>query len=89
MLDWMMPTGGFVGFPRLKQLASFRDLCKLLVNKYMTFVLPGNVFDVPEFFRMGFGIEYKKLVEGLHCLGLALQEWKEQKTKSRGGFNVE
>lgn len=83
-LEWVVPRGGIVGFPRLKQKESSRELCKLLANKYKTFVLPGDVFHMPEFFRLGFGIDYKELVEGLDCLGLALQEWRVQKNKSKG-----
>jgi aspartate/methionine/tyrosine aminotransferase len=78
-LEWVTPKGGIVGFPRLKQRVSSRELCKLLVNSYKTFTLPGDVFNMPEYFRLGFGIDKKELMDGLNCLGSAIQEWKGQK----------
>ncbi len=73
-LEWIEPRAGVVGFPRLASGASSEPLCRLLVEKYKTFTVPGYVFQMPEYFRIGFGIEPAELDEGLRRLGLALSE---------------
>ncbi|MCL4561919.1 MAG: aminotransferase class I/II-fold pyridoxal phosphate-dependent enzyme [Chloroflexi bacterium] len=78
-LEWVVPRAGVVGFPRLVSGASADGLCRLLVEKYKTFVVPGSVFQMPEYFRIGFGIERHELVEGLSRLDEALAEWKSQR----------
>lgn len=78
-LEWVVPQAGVVGFPRLVSGASADGLCRLLVEKYKTFVVPGSVFQMPEYLRIGYGMEREELVEGLSRLEEALAEWKRQK----------
>ncbi|MCL4560690.1 MAG: aminotransferase class I/II-fold pyridoxal phosphate-dependent enzyme [Chloroflexi bacterium] len=73
-LSWVPPRAGVVGFPRLNGAASSEKLCRLLVDKYHTFTVPGYVFQMPEYFRIGFGVPLQELEEGLRRLDKALQE---------------
>lgn len=77
-LEWVVPKGGVVGFPRLSGEASADALCHILVEKYKTFVVPGSVFGMPEYFRIGFGIDRDELKEGLSRLETALVDWQER-----------
>jgi aspartate/methionine/tyrosine aminotransferase len=66
-------TYGTVTFPRLRR-ASVADLCRLLREKYDTSVVPGMFFGLPENVRVGLGCEVGIFAEGIHRLGLALDE---------------
>lgn len=74
-LDWVPPSGGVVCFPRYK--SSTEKLCRILVEKYRTFVIPGYCFGLDEFFRIGFGGKKEELIEGLKCVELAIKEIME------------
>lgn len=75
-LEWIPPRGGVMAFPRLAEDTPSDDLCRLLVEKYRTFVLPGYCFQMDRHFRLGFGGDYDELEAGLECLNRALEEWK-------------
>ncbi|HEV7857474.1 MAG TPA: aminotransferase class I/II-fold pyridoxal phosphate-dependent enzyme [Pyrinomonadaceae bacterium] len=64
---------GTVAFPLLRE-GSVDALCALLVQKYETSVVPGRFFEMPQHFRIGIGGETASVEEGLHRLGLALDE---------------
>jgi aspartate/methionine/tyrosine aminotransferase len=74
-LEWVKPQSGVVGFPRLVQDVAADDLCRLLIKKYRTFVVPGYCFGMPRYFRLGFGGNEAELRAGLSCLDKALSEW--------------
>lgn len=75
-LEWVIPQAGVVGFPKLIGNVTSLSLCTLLAEKYKTFVVPGNCFQMPDYFRIGYGIEAQDLQEGLKRLGQALTEVK-------------
>ena len=54
-LEWIIPSGGVVGFPRLVEDKPSDDLCRRLIERYRTFVVPGYCFRMPRYFRVGFG----------------------------------
>ena len=67
------PDHGTICFPKL--LSSRVDkLCRLLREKYETSVMPGEQFGMTHHFRVGIGGETEMVREGLHRLGLALDE---------------
>jgi aspartate/methionine/tyrosine aminotransferase len=76
-LEWVEPQSGVVAFPRLAEDTAADSLCRLLVEKYRTFVVPGYCFGMPRYFRMGFGGSKEELVSGLDCLDKALSDWRE------------
>ncbi|NMC79192.1 MAG: aminotransferase class I/II-fold pyridoxal phosphate-dependent enzyme [Chloroflexi bacterium] len=75
-LEWVLPMGGAVAFPRLTEDRHSDELCRLLIEKYRTFVVPGYCFQMPRYFRLGFGGEEEELKAGLKRLDQALAEWK-------------
>jgi aspartate/methionine/tyrosine aminotransferase len=73
-LEFFRPEHGPVVFPRLRH-GKVDDLVALLREKYETSVVPGRFFDMPQHFRIGIGGEPQMTREGLHRLGLALDEY--------------
>lgn len=71
-LEWIPPSGGVTCFPRFTN--STKNLCKLLIEKYKTFVIPGYCFGLDDFMRIGFGGNREELIEGLKCVNLAIKE---------------
>ena len=54
-LDWVRPTGGMTGFPRLVSSADTRPFCEAAAREGVLLV-PGDCFGVPDHLRLGFGI---------------------------------
>ncbi|WP_026621560.1 aspartate/methionine/tyrosine aminotransferase (plasmid) [Ensifer sp. WSM1721] len=57
-VDWVRPSGGVVGFPRLNVPANFDapEFYKCLLQDHGTYVGPGHWFEMPRnYFRVGFG----------------------------------
>ena len=75
-LEYTEHKYGTVSFPRLKRQASSDELCRLLMEKYETSVVPGRFFELPQHFRIGTGCETATLTAGLERLGAALDEMR-------------
>lgn len=75
-LEWVPPEGGVICFPRLKIDAPTDNLCRMLVKKYRTFVVPGYCFEMSRHFRIGFGGETNELKTGLNNVDKVLKETK-------------
>ncbi|MHA1968525.1 MAG: aminotransferase class I/II-fold pyridoxal phosphate-dependent enzyme [Candidatus Hodarchaeales archaeon] len=73
-LIWVPPEGGVTCFPRYEN--SSQELCRLLVEKYRTFTVPGYCFDMEPYLRIGFGGNTEELENGLAKLELAMKELK-------------
>ncbi|MBD0372417.1 MAG: aminotransferase class I/II-fold pyridoxal phosphate-dependent enzyme [Pyrinomonadaceae bacterium] len=73
-LECMEHRFGTVSFPRLKSEESADKLCRLLMEKYETSVVPGRFFEMPQHFRIGIGCDTATLTAGLERLGSALDE---------------
>ena len=72
-LDCMPAEHGITAFPRWSGGDTER-LDALLRDKYETAVVPGQWFELPEHFRVGFGLSSDEFTEALTRLGLALDE---------------
>ena len=70
-LDVVRPGVGTIVFPRLKQ-GSAEHFCAMLREKYDTSVVPGDFFEMPTHFRLGFGCDSEMLSGGLERLSAAL-----------------
>lgn len=64
-LGWVRPGGGMICFPWLKRGGDARAFCRAVAERG-TLLAPGDCFQMPEHFRLGFGV----LEEGF---GAALQ----------------
>jgi aspartate/methionine/tyrosine aminotransferase len=54
VLDWVRPSAGPIGFPRVSGLGDVDRLCERLAAAGVL-LLPGSVYDQPAHVRMGFG----------------------------------
>lgn len=54
LLDWVRPSAGSIGFPRVTGLGDVDRLCERLVGAGVL-LLPGSVYDQPGHVRIGFG----------------------------------
>ncbi|MFW9903232.1 MAG: aminotransferase class I/II-fold pyridoxal phosphate-dependent enzyme [Candidatus Thorarchaeota archaeon] len=73
-LEMIPPKGSVTCFPRFDEPTE--RLCRLLIEKYRTFTVPGYCFKMDSFFRIGFGGETDELKNGLEKLSLAIEEIK-------------
>ncbi|CAM5426187.1 Capreomycidine synthase [Mycolicibacterium aubagnense] len=78
LVDWVQPSGGVVGFPRIDVAPDF-DLDGFyvrLLEKHGTYVGPGHWFEMPKsFFRVGFGWPTAdELRGGLAAISAALRD---------------
>jgi hypothetical protein len=71
-LDWVVPAGGTVAFPRLRGSGLADALADRLMRDYQTAVVPGRFFEAPEHVRVALGIPGDVLERGLDAMGRAL-----------------
>jgi aspartate/methionine/tyrosine aminotransferase len=80
LIDWVRPSGGVVGFPRLNVPASFdaEAFYRTLLDDHGTYVGPGHWFEMPRtFFRIGFGWpSLAELRNGLQGISAALAPYR-------------
>src|SRR6056297_2184803 len=71
-LEWYDPVGvnGFVTVP--DGFDGGRDFCRTVVEEERVVLAPGEYFDQPAFFRLGFGLPTDELREGLARVGRVL-----------------
>lgn len=80
LLEWVEPEGGVVAFPRLKTDTNTLELCRLLVEKYRTFTIPGYCFEMDRHLRIGFGGSEQELRDGLERLKQSMDEFSSLQT---------
>jgi aspartate/methionine/tyrosine aminotransferase len=64
-LRWVEPDGGIACFPRIEARLDGSQLSRLLLEKYETQVVPGQYFEEPKHFRLGFGVPRPVFEQGL------------------------
>jgi aspartate/methionine/tyrosine aminotransferase len=72
-LSWAPPPGGPIGFVHVEG-GGVNELVERLESEYDTLVAPGRFFEMPDYFRIGFGMDTPQLEEGLRRIGEALAE---------------
>jgi aspartate/methionine/tyrosine aminotransferase len=73
-LEWVVPAGGTVAFPRLRDDDSADAFADRLFHGHQTAVVPGRFFEAPAHFRAALGIRADVLERGLDAMGSALRE---------------
>jgi aspartate/methionine/tyrosine aminotransferase len=71
-LEWIPPSGGTVGFPRISGIDDAGPFVDKMLHKYETGLVPGRFFQSPAHFRVAFGGPADILAGGLEALGRAL-----------------
>lgn len=71
-LKWVPPDAGPVCFPQLTGPENGWQFAERLYRDYSTRVIPGNFFEMPKHFRLGFGGDTDMLKAGLARISSAL-----------------
>jgi aspartate/methionine/tyrosine aminotransferase len=73
-LEWFEPDAGVNAFVRVPDgFYGGRSFCERVVAEAGVVLAPGEAFDRPEWFRLGFGLETPELREGLERVGDLLE----------------
>lgn len=64
-LGWVRPRGGMTAFPWLREGGDAREFCRALADERGVLLAPGDCFDIPDHFRLGFGVAESGFGKGL------------------------
>lgn len=73
LLEYALPPRSMIVFPRLKHSDSSRPLHDLL-RTFETSIVPGEFFEDPRHFRLGFAVKTEDVATGLRHLSQALRQ---------------
>jgi len=74
VLDWIPPQGGMTAFPWLVSGESDRAFCQAAADRGVL-LAPGDCFDTPSHFRLGFAAAGDKFPKALDRFGALLKSW--------------
>jgi aspartate/methionine/tyrosine aminotransferase len=74
MLGWVRPTGGLTAFPWLLSEENARPFCEALTARGVL-VAPGDCFEVPAHFRLGFAAAEDRFAKALERFAEFLKTW--------------
>jgi aspartate/methionine/tyrosine aminotransferase len=69
---WVAPAGGTTVFPWLVEGGNARELCTTLASAGVL-LAPGDTFDAPEYFRLGFGAQAEGFGDALDIMSATLR----------------
>lgn len=73
-LGWIRPRGGMTAFPWLTSGEDSREFCKAAAEQGIL-LAPGDCFDAPQHFRLGFAAMTHKFPTALNRLGELVSSW--------------
>ncbi len=73
-IGWIPPRGGMTAFPWLLSGENSRAFCQAAAERGVL-LAPGDCFDVPSHFRLGFAAISEKFPDALNRLGELLTSW--------------
>ena len=71
-LGWVRPRGGMVAFPWLRDGSDAREFCRAVAESGVL-LAPGDCFQMPEHFRLGFGVFQVGYANGLERIAEVLK----------------
>jgi len=74
ILEWVIPHGGIMCFPRYKVKMSSIELCHKLLDDHGVMLNPGEYFDMDGHIRLTYACPEDVLRKGLEALGKGLKE---------------
>ena len=74
LLGWIPPQGGMTAFPWLVSGEDDRPFCQAATQRGIL-LAPGDCFDMPSHFRLGFGAAGDNFSEGLDRFGAFVKSW--------------
>jgi aspartate/methionine/tyrosine aminotransferase len=84
-LGWVRPRGGMMAFPWLKDGSDAREFCRRLATRGVL-LAPGDCFQMPEHFRLGFGVAAEGFASGLERVADYLKEGSLTASSSGAGL---
>jgi aspartate/methionine/tyrosine aminotransferase len=87
VLGWIPPKGGMTAFPWLQSGEDARPFCQAATNLGLLFA-PGDCFDVPSHFRLGFAVagdRFSKALDRMEELMMAVEEVRSAPRRTAGG----
>ena len=73
-IGWIPPRGGMTAFPWLVSGENSREFCRAAAQRGIV-LAPGDCFDAPEHFRLGFAASGDRFPEALDRLGEFVKSW--------------
>ncbi len=73
-IEYVRPRAGSIAFLRIKNWPSAQAFAEELVSKTGVFVLPGDAFDMPDFFRIRLGVPPAHFEEAISRMSQVLEE---------------
>jgi aspartate/methionine/tyrosine aminotransferase len=73
-IGWIPPRGGMTAFPWLLSGENSRAFCQAAAERGIL-LAPGDCFDVPSHFRLGFAAISEKFPDALNRLGELITSW--------------
>ena len=73
-LRWIRPQGGMTAFPWLVNEENARPFCQAAAEQGIL-LAPGDCFDAPSHFRLGFAATGHKFPQALDRLGKFVKDW--------------
>jgi aspartate/methionine/tyrosine aminotransferase len=77
VLGWIPPQGGMTAFPWLVSGESDRRFCQA-ATEHGILLAPGDCFDVPSHFRLGFAAAGDNFSKALDRFGAFVKSWSEK-----------
>ena len=74
VLGWIRPQGGMTAFPWLLSGEDTRPFCQA-ATEHGILLAPGDCFDVPSHFRLGFSVAGEDFPRGLDRMGEFVRSW--------------
>ena len=73
-LGWIRPQGGMTAFPWLANGENARPFCQAAIE-HGILLAPGDCFDVPSHFRLGFAASGDNFSKALDRFGVFVERW--------------
>jgi len=80
VLGWIPPQGGMTAFPWLTSGEKERPFCQAATERGIL-LAPGDCFDSPSYFRLGFAAAGANLSEALERFGAFVKSWATKKMR--------
>jgi aspartate/methionine/tyrosine aminotransferase len=80
-IGWIPPRGGMTAFPWLLSGEDSREFCRAAAERGIV-LAPGDCFDAPSHFRLGFAAMTDKFPDALDRLGEAIKSWSDVSSKA-------
>ncbi len=80
-IGWIPPCGGMTAFPWLLSGENSREFCRAAAERGIL-LAPGDCFEAPAHFRLGFGAVADKFPDALDRLGELVKSWSSSWSKT-------